>query len=60
MYVLILLSCLGINCEHMEVLGEYSDLKACEAVMIEKIEDIKDEQGLMCLPKELVDRDIIV
>ena len=52
MYVLILMTCVHLQCEYLEVTNEYKTLAACEVAMEAKYDEIEDGQGLLCVEKQ--------
>jgi hypothetical protein len=49
MYVLILLVCQGLACNHFKVLEVYTTFEACEAGMVKFYSIIESGQGLLCV-----------
>ena len=52
MWVLILMTCAGLSCEHVEIRGMYKTMPECEVAMNIAYKDIKSGQGLVCFRKQ--------
>ena len=49
MYSLILMTCISLQCEHIEVVSMHTTLEACEKAMIEKFETTKEGEAMLCI-----------
>ena len=43
------MTCIGLQCEHIEVVSLHTTLEACEKAMIEKFETTKEGEAMLCI-----------
>jgi len=49
MFSLILMTCIGLQCEHIQVVSNHLTMEACEKAMIEAFEDTKEGEAMICI-----------
>ena len=49
MFSLILMTCISLNCQHIEVVSQHLTMAACEQAMMKAYDDLEDGQAVMCI-----------